>query len=170
MPNDNIFSWELPGTFCYFPESRAFNNPEPYTQESPGSQTYWPVYKNICAKNTELSKVKPSVRKLYCTHDNAPLRQNVQYMVWSSLLRPTKLHRVMEDRPTSKILVTAVLALCFVVLHVSLREQQAEKTLDQNSSNRQNRKLLQYNTSMQRASSKPRHELHHARTEVRNKK
>ena len=79
----------------------------------------------------------------------------------------------MEERPTSKIFVTAVLALCLVGLHVSLREQQAEKTLDHNGSNRQNRKLLQYNTSMysnQRASSKPRDELQHARTEVRNKK
>lgn len=74
----------------------------------------------------------------------------------------------MEERPTSKIFVTAVLALCLVGLHVSLREQQAEETLGHNSSNRQNRKLLQYNTSMysnQRASSKPRHELQHARTE-----
>ena len=86
-----------------------------------------------------------------------------------------QLHSVMEGRPTSKIFVTAVLALCLVGLHVSLREQQAEKTsgLDHNSSKRQNRKLLQYNTSTysnQRASSKPRHELQHARTEVRNKK
>lgn len=178
MPNDNIYFLDSSlftlGHFVISLNPARFKNPEPY----PGKPRITDILANIgsqytkvfCAKITELSKVN------FCiTDDNAPLRQNVHGSIISP---PTtlQLHSVMEERPTSKIFVTAVLALCLVGLHVSdvsLREQQAEKTLDHNSRNRQNRKLLQYNTSMysnQWASSKPRHELQHALTEVRNKK
>ena len=75
----------LPGTFCYFPESRAFINPDPYQ----GKPRITDILANISGQSWYENIYSKVNFRTYCTHDNTNLRQNVQYMDWSSLLRPS---------------------------------------------------------------------------------